>query len=272
MFGNFSLPIPRLPPIQNKNNRMTTLPSQPTYNFGLNKASTNNEIKAYFKRVLELYQSNEAFPINLDDVWPLVYSEKSKAVRTLKKSFIEGEDYTSFAQNGKREIGGTQTIIYRLSVSCMEYLIAKKVRAVFNVYREVFKKVANGEVGLATAPSVQRTSAEMLLLYAQQMVENERKVKMLESKQQHMEERLESLEERTNTEMHYCTIVGFANRYGIRVPLQVASTLGRVSVNKCKQLGYELGQVQDPRFGWVNTYPEEVLQETFRKYYPNKQF
>jgi len=251
---------------------MTTLPSQPTYNFGLSKASTNNEIKAYFERVLQLYQSNEKFPINLDDVWMLVYSQRSKAIQALKRNFIEQEDYTSFSQSVEREIGGSIKIIYNLTTSCFEYFIARKVRTVFNVYREVFKKVATGEVKLATAPSVQHTSAEMLLLYAQQMVENERKVKMLESKQQHMEERLESLEERTNTEMHYCTIVGFANRYGIRVPLQVASTLGRVSVNKCKQLGYELGQVQDPRFGWVNTYPEEVLQETFRKYYPNKQF
>lgn len=38
--------------------------------------------------------------MGLDDVWPLVYSEKSKAVRALKQNFIDGEDFTSFAQNG----------------------------------------------------------------------------------------------------------------------------------------------------------------------------
>ena len=247
---------------------MTNLPSQPVYNFGLSKTSTNEQIKAYFERVLQLYQSNEKFPINLDDVWMLVYSEKGKAVRALRKGFIEGEDFTSFAQNGKREIGGTKTISYHLSVSCMEYLIAKKVRTVFNVYREVFKKVATGEVQVV-AP---KTPTEMLLMYAQQMVENERKVKMLESKQENLDKRLANVEARTTTTLPYTTIVGYANRFGIRMPREKACVLGRTATGICKQYGFEMGQVQDPRFGWVKTYPDGVLQETFEKFYPTTDF
>ena len=250
---------------------MTNLPSQPVYNFGLSKTSTNEQIKAYFERVLQLYQSNEKFPINLDDVWMLVYSAKNKAVRALKQNFIENEDYIPLTQNGQRSekgqfAGGGTT--YHLSVSCMEYLIAKKVRTVFNVYREVFKKVATGEVQVV-AP---KTPTEMLLMYAQQMVENERKVKMLESKQENLDKRLANVEARTTTTLPYTTIVGYANRFGIRMPREKACVLGRTATGICKQYGFEMGQVQDPRFGWVKTYPDGVLQETFEKFYPTTDF
>lgn len=49
----------------------------------LSKESSESEIKAYFNAVLKLSQSDDEFPVNLDEVWPLVYSEKGKAVRAL---------------------------------------------------------------------------------------------------------------------------------------------------------------------------------------------
>ena len=42
----------------------------------LSKESSESEINAYFNVVLKLSQSDNEFPINLDEVWPLVYSEK----------------------------------------------------------------------------------------------------------------------------------------------------------------------------------------------------
>lgn len=58
----------------------------------LSKESSESEIKAYFNAVLKLSQSDDEFPVNLDEVWPLVYSEKGKAVRALtsNEQFIEG--------------------------------------------------------------------------------------------------------------------------------------------------------------------------------------
>jgi hypothetical protein len=47
-------------------------------NLVLSKDSSESEIKAYFNAVLKLSQSNNEFPINLDEVWMLVYSEKGK--------------------------------------------------------------------------------------------------------------------------------------------------------------------------------------------------
>lgn len=75
-------------------------------NLILSKESSESEIKRYFNAVLELSKSDNEFPINLDEVWMLIYSEKGKAVRALKENFIEGVDYNTFAQNGKTETGG----------------------------------------------------------------------------------------------------------------------------------------------------------------------
>ena len=125
--------------------------------FQLTKNSDNELIKTYFTKVLELKNSGKEFPVNLDEVWPLVYSQKGKAVRMLKSYFIEGEEFivkTSqvdenqlLSQNGKRfkNGAGMNKIDYFLSVSCLEYFIARRVKSVFEVYRRVFHKVVENE-------------------------------------------------------------------------------------------------------------------------------
>lgn len=124
----------------------------------LTKQSSEAEIKAYFCAVLNLSESDEEFPVNLDDVWPLVYSRKDKAVRALQSNdlFIKGIDYQVLPQNGENSPAipqnggkpkeGRPVDIYMLSVPCLEFFIARKVRPVFEVYRQVFHKVAEGKI------------------------------------------------------------------------------------------------------------------------------
>lgn len=119
----------------------------------LSLSSSTEEIKRYFKAILELSKLDVPYPINLDSCWMLCYSAKDKAVRALKDSFIENIDYQPLAQNGERTKGGQNKIDYYLSVPCLEYFIARKVRPVFDVYREVFHKV--NEI----APKVAKSSA-----------------------------------------------------------------------------------------------------------------
>lgn len=136
----------------------------------LTKQSSDSEIKAYFIQVLNLSRSKEEFPVNLDEVWALAYKEKGKAVRALRTNelFVEGIDYQVFtpngqktdgffAQNGKKSddmqdngknLGGRPQNTYMLSVPCLEFFIARRVRPVFEVYRQVFHKVAGGGISL----------------------------------------------------------------------------------------------------------------------------
>lgn len=109
----------------------------------LSLKSTNDEIRKYFIAVLNLSKSKEKYPVNLDDVWMLVYGRKQEAVRALTSEiFIQDIDYQLLRQNAQNPKGGRPTIEYHLSVSCLEYFIARKVRPVFDVYREVFHKTA----------------------------------------------------------------------------------------------------------------------------------
>ena len=135
--------------------------SQNEHIMRLSKDSTSEMLKTYFIKVFELKQSGKEFPVNLDEVWPVVYPRKDHAIRVLKEEFIEGDDFISvksqlsenqfFPKNGEQKDGrgGHNRIDYFLSVPCMEYFIAKKVRHVFEVYRKVFHKTMEKEINSA---------------------------------------------------------------------------------------------------------------------------
>lgn len=144
--------------------------------FQLTKQSSDSEIKAYFIQVLNLSRSKEEFPVNLDEVWPLVFKFRADAVRALAKNnlFVKDIDYQVFSKNAEnsevlfhsknkpneaasdntktdkdgRNLGGRPQNTYMLSVPCLEFFIARKVRPVFEVYRQVFHKVAGGGISL----------------------------------------------------------------------------------------------------------------------------
>ena len=139
----------------------------------LSLSSSTEEIKRYFKAILELSKLDVPYPVNLDYVWMLAYSRKDKAVTALKENFIESIDYQVFHQKGENPKGGRPTIEYHLSASCLEYFIARKVRPVFDVYREVFHKV--NEI----APKVVKSSAA-----------DKRKIARLEAEIERLEEQL----------------------------------------------------------------------------------
>jgi len=213
----------------------------------LTKESTESEIKTYFQRVLELKRSGEEFPVDLELVWPLVYSEKSKAVRALTSDFIQDVDYQFFALNGENSGRGRPTDSYKLTVPCMEYFIARKVRNVFEVYRKVFHKVAEQKP---------LSPAEMFLQNAQLMVEHDKRISEVENK-------IQLLEAKTLTRPDEFTIVGYATVHGMKVSLPQASAYGKKATKICNERGYLLNTIPDPRFGKVKMYPTEVLHEVF---------
>lgn len=149
----------------------------------LTKNSSQEELKNYFAGVLALSKSEDPFPVDLDDVWMLVYGRKEEAVRALRNSdlFFEGEDYvsekekTNFAKNGenksedetifrnsaenkaesseeeKTETRGRKEEKYYLTTSCLEFFIARRVRPVFEVYRKVLHFALNRDEGFLLA-------------------------------------------------------------------------------------------------------------------------
>lgn len=106
----------------------------------LHKASGEAGIRQYFEAIVRLErEQKEKFPIDLDTVWELAYTAKNKAVECLKVAFTEGADYKTI--NQKVDAGKhNKTVVnkYYLTVPAMEWFVARRVPAVFAVYREVF--------------------------------------------------------------------------------------------------------------------------------------
>lgn len=156
----------------------------------LSKSSSNSDLKRYFTAVLELSHNDNMFPINLDDVWSLVYIERCIAIRALKKNFFENEDYISFDRNVKRETGSSVKKEFYLSLSCMEYFIARKVRPVFEVYRKVFHKTAE-----ILMPSYQ---IEDPVKRAERWIEEQKQVNLLKEQNVELEKQRDVLEQDVN--------------------------------------------------------------------------
>ena len=218
----------------------------------LTKQSSDSEIRLYFEKVLELKRSNYEYPVNLDDVWPLVYSRRDKASSSLRENFIENEDYITVTQKGEGAASpnggaGMNKICYKLSISCLEYFIARKIRPVFDVYRKVFHKVTGQK---------QLTPAELFLQNAQLMVEHERRMTKVEND-------VLELKARTATRPDYMTIVGYGTLHHIHVGLPLACSLGRKATKICNERGISMDTIPDPRFGTVKMYPIDVLCEVF---------
>lgn len=119
----------------------------------LTKQSSDSEIKRYFTAVLKLAKSSEQFPVNLEEVWPLVYAAKNKAVEALKRDFIENVDFKLVNRKVEQVSGAKYVDMYFLTLPCLEYFIVKKVRPVFEVYRKVFHKTTSFQLNPAD-PSI----------------------------------------------------------------------------------------------------------------------
>lgn len=133
----------------------------------LTKESEKEDVKKYFTSVLELSKTSEEFPVNLDEVWMLVYGRKEEAVRALTSTeqFIKDVDYKVLRKTAENPMGGRPTNDYHLSVPCLEFFIARKVRSVFEVYRQVFHKVAQGFQSTTTSV---KEEAEIGLLFVRE--------------------------------------------------------------------------------------------------------
>lgn len=114
----------------------------------LTKNSVSADIKLYFEEIVKLQASVNDFPVKLDDVWPLVYNRKDNAVKALVESglFIQDTDYQFFRQKAENSGKGRSSGEYYLSIPCLEYLIARKKREVFEVYRQVFHRAISAPV------------------------------------------------------------------------------------------------------------------------------
>ena len=107
---------------------------------------------------------------------------------------------------------------------------------------------------------------EFLLYSAQRMVEQAKAIKAANARIDKVDERLLEVESKQMTiDEHHYTIIGYANLTGIRgVSRDAAARLGHRASAMSRKQGYHIGKEYDAKYGMVNTYHVDVLQEVFR--------
>ena len=225
----------------------------------LTKSSTEGEIKIYFEEIFRLKQSGEEFPVNLEIVYSVVYNRKEEAVRVLKTDFIEDVDYQVLRKNAENtssdyQAGGRPITDYYISVSCMEFFIARKIRSVFEVYRQVFHKVVEQK-----SVSAMDVLKSMLACFEEQ----EQKINALKTDISEVNEKVKQLEEKTTTPK-FLTIARYAQLKNIVLYPRQEIALGKQAVKLSKEMGYAVNKMYNKRFGSINTYTEIVLDTLFK--------
>ena len=108
------------------------------------------------------------------------------------------------------------------------------------------------------------TPGELLMTQAQGMIALE-KVQQAQAEQIALQnERLSKIEAKITTKNEdYFTISGYSNIVGRRVPLQQAISIGKKAAKLCIQRDIPMGNEYDAKYGFVKSYPTEVLKEVF---------
>lgn len=86
----------------------------------------------------------------------------------------------------------------------------------------------------------------------------------LERRVEETEEKVFKIEDRVNNmngDTRYRTILAYCNQRGLRRSLDMMVRAGKKAASLCKHLGYDIGKVPDERWGSVNSYPIDVLDE-----------
>lgn len=108
------------------------------------------------------------------------------------------------------------------------------------------------------------TPGELLMTQAQGMIALE-KVQQAQAEQIALQnERLSKIEAKITTKNEdYFTISGYSNIVGRRVPLQQAISMGKKAAKICIQRDIPMGNEYDAKYGFVKSYPTEILKEVF---------
>ena len=165
---------------------------------------------------------------------------------------IESEDWQVFTLSAKTS-GGRPTVDFVLSID-----FAKRLSMLART--EAGEKIRNYFIEVEKVATASRPQSTLDILEAsiRALREQESRVNMIES-------RVNMIEARTTTRPDYFTVAGYATIQGQRINLNTAARIGSAAAKLCRDNQYEMGQVDDPRFGRVRTYPRDVLEYVFNR-------
>lgn len=162
--------------------------------------------------------------------------------------------------------GGLQSMVYVTEAGMYDVILRSDAPTA-----KPFRKWVTSEV----LPSIRKSGsysleaplspAELLLRQSQLLVENERKMQELESKQKVLETELAEVKQRTTANLDQSTIVAYVSRNAIKLDVTRYGAMGKKASSLCKKHGIEVTKINDVRWGVVSVYPDTILDEVFSK-------
>ena len=198
--------------------------------------------------------------INSREVAEMVGKDHSHLIRDIRnyRDYLNEANFGSvndyFKEDCYTDAKGETRICYLISKKGCEFIAHKltgQKGAEFTAkYIERFHEMQDHING-------SMTSLQILQQMVNKMVEQEQQM-------QGLSDRLDMIEAKTITSpVDYYTVAGFASIRKQRIDASRANLVGRKAAQMSRALGYHIGKVSDPKYGTVNTYHVDVLNEVF---------
>lgn len=111
--------------------------------------------------------------------------------------------------------------------------------------------------------SISLTPTQMLLKQCELMVEHERRLTVTEERVKRIEAKQQAFEEGVN----YFTVIGYSVWKGLpAIDLKSAAHIGRIASKLSQENGVLIDKVHDPRFGMVNSYHSDILEQAIQEF------
>ena len=166
----------------------------------------------------------------------------------------EDKDYLRLVVQDETPTGGkVDRVDYSLTIDLAKKLCmvsnSPKGESARNYFIEVEKRLK-----AVTAPT---SIEDLIILQATSMKELRQRQDEQGAAIKQLAAKMETIPEQ------YYSIAGFASLRGAKADLSKAGLLGRKATKLSQEYGIDVGKAYDPRFGTVNTYHVDVLNEVF---------
>lgn len=141
-----------------------------------------------------------------------------------------------------------------------------QARPMYNLTEEGVLQLAARYDAVVRFKLIERvTKPQKPLSIPQQLLQNAQYLVAMENRVSTVEKgiaRLEHNQRRTVTSNHL-TVIAYANMKGIKPNQYHAPSVGKKATKLCREQGLAIGSVVDSRYGLINTYPVEILDQVF---------
>lgn len=204
--------------------------------------------------LIKIEQRNGIETVSARDLWTNLESKRqfSDWIKDKLDIFEENKDFilhknVKVQKEGNREV--TRPVIeYYLTIETAKHIAMMEKNEQGRKIRQYFIDVE------------EKAKNALLLKPVNQFDMMRQQIQMLEDQ----EKRLSIVEKKLETsQMDFYTIAAYASLRGKKVDLTHANLLGRKGRKLSDENGYDVGKINDPRFGTVNTYHTDILSIVF---------